>query len=77
MVAVRNGRFAVTNAGDGVLMEPGAPADMILLDWGAIDGCFLLYRRSKRSPRLTIFPTYLVVDVFCPQQWKLLSIPRR
>ncbi|MGA7325732.1 MAG: amidohydrolase family protein [Rhodomicrobium sp.] len=35
--AVRNGRFAVTNVDDGVLMEPGAPADMLLLDWAAID----------------------------------------
>jgi len=61
VVAVRNGHFAVTNAGDGVLMEPGASADMILLDWAAIDGCFLPYRRSKRSSRLTTFRSTLLL----------------
>jgi cytosine/adenosine deaminase-related metal-dependent hydrolase len=35
--AVSNGRFAVTNAGDGGLIAAGAAADMLLLDWAALD----------------------------------------
>jgi cytosine/adenosine deaminase-related metal-dependent hydrolase len=34
---VRNGRFAVTNIDDGGSLEPGAAADMLLLDWAALD----------------------------------------
>jgi len=35
--AVSNGRFAVTNLSDGGLIETGAAADMLLLDWAALD----------------------------------------
>jgi cytosine/adenosine deaminase-related metal-dependent hydrolase len=35
--AVSNGRFAVTNVNDGGLIEAGSPADMLLLDWTALD----------------------------------------
>jgi cytosine/adenosine deaminase-related metal-dependent hydrolase len=35
--AVHNGRFAVTNVRNGGLITPGAPADMLLLDWSALD----------------------------------------
>jgi cytosine/adenosine deaminase-related metal-dependent hydrolase len=35
--AVSNGRFAVTNFSDGGRIEAGAAADMLLLDWGALD----------------------------------------
>jgi cytosine/adenosine deaminase-related metal-dependent hydrolase len=36
-IAVANGRFAVTNVDDGGILAPGAPADLLLLDWAAID----------------------------------------
>jgi cytosine/adenosine deaminase-related metal-dependent hydrolase len=35
--AVSNGRFAVTNVSDGGLIETGSVADMLLLDWAALD----------------------------------------
>jgi cytosine/adenosine deaminase-related metal-dependent hydrolase len=35
--AVGNGRFAVTNVRDRGLIEAGAAADMLLLDWDALD----------------------------------------
>jgi cytosine/adenosine deaminase-related metal-dependent hydrolase len=35
--AVSNGRFAVTNVGDSGLIEADAAADMLLLDWAALD----------------------------------------
>ena len=35
--AVGNGRFAVTNVRDSGLIETGAAADMLLLDWAALD----------------------------------------
>jgi cytosine/adenosine deaminase-related metal-dependent hydrolase len=35
--AVGNGRFAVTNVGDGGVIAAGAAADMLLLDWAALD----------------------------------------
>jgi cytosine/adenosine deaminase-related metal-dependent hydrolase len=35
--AVGNGRFAVTNVDDGGALEAGGAADMLLLDWAAID----------------------------------------
>jgi cytosine/adenosine deaminase-related metal-dependent hydrolase len=35
--AVRNGRFAVTNVKDSGLIEAGAAADMLLLDWTALN----------------------------------------
>ena len=35
--AVRNGRHAVINVDDDAILEPGAPADMLLLDWAALD----------------------------------------
>jgi cytosine/adenosine deaminase-related metal-dependent hydrolase len=35
--AVSNGRFAVTNVSDGGRIEAGSAADMLLLDWAALD----------------------------------------
>jgi cytosine/adenosine deaminase-related metal-dependent hydrolase len=35
--AVRNGRFAVTNIDDGGALEAGGAADLLLLDWAALD----------------------------------------
>lgn len=35
--AFANGRFAVTNVDDGGVIKSGAPADLLLLDWAAID----------------------------------------
>jgi cytosine/adenosine deaminase-related metal-dependent hydrolase len=35
--AVSNGRFAVTNINDGGLIETGSAADMLMLDWAALD----------------------------------------
>jgi cytosine/adenosine deaminase-related metal-dependent hydrolase len=35
--AVSHGRFAVTNINDGGLIEAGSAADMLLLDWAALD----------------------------------------
>jgi cytosine/adenosine deaminase-related metal-dependent hydrolase len=35
--SVGNGRFAVTNVDDGGAVEAGAAADMLLLDWAALD----------------------------------------
>jgi cytosine/adenosine deaminase-related metal-dependent hydrolase len=35
--AVRNGRFSVSNVDDGGALQPGAAADMLLLDWAALD----------------------------------------
>jgi len=40
--AVANGRFAVSNRRDSGAIETGAAADMLLLDWAAIDGDALL-----------------------------------
>jgi cytosine/adenosine deaminase-related metal-dependent hydrolase len=36
-LAFANGRFAVTNVDDGGAVAPGAPADLLLLDWAALD----------------------------------------
>src|SRR3984957_8506039 len=56
--AVSNGRFAVTNVADGGLIAAGAAADMLLLDWAALDNdeifediepINILF--SRRSPR--------------------------
>jgi cytosine/adenosine deaminase-related metal-dependent hydrolase len=35
--AFANGRFSVTNAQDGGAIRAGEPADILLLDWAAID----------------------------------------
>ncbi len=35
--AVRYGRYAVTNIDEDVFLEPGASADMLLLDWAALE----------------------------------------
>lgn len=35
--AVANGRLSVTNIDDGGTIGPGAPADLLVLDWDAID----------------------------------------
>jgi cytosine/adenosine deaminase-related metal-dependent hydrolase len=35
--AFANGRFSVTNVDDGGAIEAGAPADILALDWAAID----------------------------------------
>jgi cytosine/adenosine deaminase-related metal-dependent hydrolase len=36
-LAFANGRLAVTNVDDGGTIAPGAPADLLLLDWSVID----------------------------------------
>jgi cytosine/adenosine deaminase-related metal-dependent hydrolase len=36
-IAIANGRKSVTNIDDGGVIAAGAPADILLLDWGAID----------------------------------------
>ena len=36
-MAFGNGRFSVTNVDDGGAIFPGAPADLLLLDWAALD----------------------------------------
>ncbi len=36
-MAVGNGRLSVTNVDDGGAIAPGAPADLLLLDWAALD----------------------------------------
>jgi cytosine/adenosine deaminase-related metal-dependent hydrolase len=36
-LAFANGRFAVTNVDDGGTIAPGAPADLLVLDWSALD----------------------------------------
>jgi cytosine/adenosine deaminase-related metal-dependent hydrolase len=40
--AVRHGRFAVTNIRDTGALTPGAAADLLLLDWAALDDDALL-----------------------------------
>jgi cytosine/adenosine deaminase-related metal-dependent hydrolase len=35
-VAFENGRFAVTGAADGGRIAPGAPADLLVLDWAKL-----------------------------------------
>jgi len=37
LAAFGNGRFSVTNSHDGGAVREGAPADLLLLDWAAID----------------------------------------
>jgi cytosine/adenosine deaminase-related metal-dependent hydrolase len=41
-LAFANGCFAVTNLDDGGTISPGAPADLLLLDWSVIDDDRLL-----------------------------------
>jgi cytosine/adenosine deaminase-related metal-dependent hydrolase len=36
-MAFQTGRLSVTNKDDGGIVQPGAPADLLLLDWDAID----------------------------------------
>ena len=36
-MAFGNGRFSVTNVDDGGALAAGAPADLLLLDWAALD----------------------------------------
>jgi cytosine/adenosine deaminase-related metal-dependent hydrolase len=36
-MAVGNGRLSVTNVDDGGTIAAGAPADLLLLDWAALD----------------------------------------
>ncbi len=36
-MAVGNGRLSVTNVDDGGAIAPGAPADLLLIDWTALD----------------------------------------
>jgi cytosine/adenosine deaminase-related metal-dependent hydrolase len=40
--AVSHGRFAVTNVSDGGLIEAGSAADMLMMDWAALDDDGLL-----------------------------------
>lgn len=49
---VRNGRFAVTNVRDDGVLRSGAPADMLLLDWAALDDDAL---RSDLDPINLLF----------------------
>lgn len=49
---VRNGRFAVTNISDDGALRTGAPADMLLLDWAALDDDAL---RSDLDPINLLF----------------------
>jgi cytosine/adenosine deaminase-related metal-dependent hydrolase len=67
-----NGRFSVTNVDDGGTIAPGAPADLLLLDWAAIDDDrlhndidvldLLLARASARHIRELIVGGRTVVD---------------
>lgn len=36
-MAIGNGRLSVTNVDDGGVLAPGAPADLLLIDWAALD----------------------------------------
>src|SRR4051812_20032376 len=36
-MAFQNGRLSVTNKDDGGALAPGEPADILVLDWGAVD----------------------------------------
>jgi cytosine/adenosine deaminase-related metal-dependent hydrolase len=36
-MAFHNGRFSVTNKDDGGAIAPGMPADILVLDWDAVD----------------------------------------
>ncbi len=49
---VRNGRFAVTNSNDGGALRAGASADLLLLDWAALDDDAL---RSDIDPVNLVF----------------------
>ena len=55
---LRNGRRSVTNQDEGGVIAPGAPADILLLDWDAVDAerlrpdldpLDLLFARSTRA----------------------------
>lgn len=48
----RNGRFSVLNRNDGGLLESGAPADMLLLDWSRVDDDRL---KADLDPRDLLF----------------------
>jgi cytosine/adenosine deaminase-related metal-dependent hydrolase len=51
-MAFQNGRFSVMNKDDGGVIAPNAPADMLLLDWDAVDTEQL---RSDLDPRDLLF----------------------
>lgn len=51
-MACRNGRFSVLNRDDGGVLEPGAPADMLLLDWSRVDDDRL---KTDLDPRDLLF----------------------
>src|SRR5262249_9565853 len=51
-MAFRNGRLAVTNRDDGGTLVPGAPADILLIDWNALDRDRL---RAGLDPRDLLF----------------------
>ena len=36
-MAFHNGRFSITNKDDGGALAPGMPADILVLDWDAVD----------------------------------------
>jgi len=54
-MAFKNGRLSVTNKDDGGALAPGEPADILVLDWDAVDTerlrddldpCDLLFART-------------------------------
>ena len=51
-MAFHTGRYSVTNKDDGGALAPGAPADILVLDWDAIDTERL---RSDLDPRDLLF----------------------
>jgi 5-methylthioadenosine/S-adenosylhomocysteine deaminase len=51
-MAFQNGRFSVTNREDGGTLTAGAPADLLLLDWDALDSERL---RDDLDPRDLLF----------------------
>jgi len=48
----RNGRFSVLNRDDGGMLAPGAPADLLLLDWARVDDDRL---KADLDPRDLLF----------------------
>ncbi len=48
-MAFHNGRRSVTNQDDGGALAPGTPADILVLDWDALDARAAARRTSIRS----------------------------
>ena len=51
-MAFQNGRFSVTNKDDGGSLAPGMPADILVLDWDAVDADHL---RDDLDPQDLLF----------------------